>query len=341
MKIWIDSLTPKQLFFYKPLAEYFKSKGHKVYWTSRTYTETTPLIEGLELPVNEVGYWAATKQEKLMEHARRMRSLIPMIDRFKPDLAVSSCSPEMSRIAFGLGIKHYAYTDTPHSYFVMKMAMPLVDKLFIPWIFPKSDFTKHGISPDRIIKYHSLDPFLTNQRQSFSSPHLFNPKKKHIIIRPEETHASYHTIPSDRLVEKIVNKFHNEQIIILVRYMDQYKKMLKFRNSATITMMRHDGKFILENTDVFVGSGGTMTVESALMGVPTISMNTAPNDQEMWLLQNGLVVRPKNIDGIVNAIRHSLTKPKSECKTLADNIQSKWEDPHTHIKKITARGMKK
>ena len=39
------------------------------------------------------------------------------------------------------------------------------------------------------------------------------------------------------------------------------------------------------NTDVFViGSGGTMTAESALLGIPTISYNAIPNIIENYLI---------------------------------------------------------
>ena len=41
--------------------------------------------------------------------------------------------------------------------------------------------------------------------------------------------------------------------------------------------MSYDGKHLLNNTDIFIGSGGTMTAESALMGIPTISYNAVPN----------------------------------------------------------------
>ena len=47
--------------------------------------------------------------------------------------------------------------------------------------------------------------------------------------------------------------------------------------------MSFDGKHLLNNTDVFIGSGGTMTAESALMGIPTISYNAVPNIIEEFL----------------------------------------------------------
>ena len=52
-----------------------------------------------------------------------------------------------------------------------------------------------------------------------------------------------------------------------------------------------DGKKMLLNSDVFVGSGGTMTAESALLGVPTISYNAIPNRIEDYLVSKKIVTR--------------------------------------------------
>jgi Uncharacterized protein conserved in archaea len=58
--------------------------------------------------------------------------------------------------------------------------------------------------------------------------------------------------------------------------------------------MSFDGKYLLNNTDIFIGSGGTMTAESALMGVPTISYNAVPNIVENFLVKKHLVKRETN-----------------------------------------------
>ena len=42
---------------------------------------------------------------------------------------------------------------------------------------------------------------------------------------------------------------------------------MKFGRKAKIVKMSYDGKHLLKNTDVFIGSGGTMTAESALLGI--------------------------------------------------------------------------
>ena len=48
-----------------------------------------------------------------------------------------------------------------------------------------------------------------------------------------------------------------------------------------------DSGQILALCDVFVGSGGTMTSEAALRGVPTVSYNAVPNVEERNLVRRG------------------------------------------------------
>ena len=76
---------------------------------------------------------------------------------------------------------------------------------------------------------------------------------------------------------------------------------------------------ILNNTDIFIGSGGTMTAESALMGVPTISYNAVPNIVEKFLVKKYLVKRETNPSKISNHIKkifelNNQSKPKKSRK---------------------------
>ena len=61
-----------------------------------------------------------------------MKGLMPIIEKFKPDVTASFCSADAARISYGLQIKHVAFCDSPHSEAVMKLTMPLIQKLLIP-----------------------------------------------------------------------------------------------------------------------------------------------------------------------------------------------------------------
>ncbi|HXV50610.1 MAG TPA: DUF354 domain-containing protein, partial [Nitrosopumilaceae archaeon] len=137
MKIWFDILTPKQLLFFEPMIRKLQ-KNNQVLCTSRNYREVVELakIRGTNLVF--IGkHGGADRLDKLNASLLRMNGLLSKIRKFAPHLTVSFCSPEAARISYGLGVKHIAFCDSPHAEAVMRLSIPLVQKLLIPWIIPK------------------------------------------------------------------------------------------------------------------------------------------------------------------------------------------------------------
>ena len=272
MKIWIDILTPKQLLFSEPIIEKLRKK-HDLLCTSRDYDEVSKLAKVRNFDLIFVGkHGGNDKKTKLMASIDRMGKMSRKIEVFSPDLAISYCSPEAARISFGLGIKHIAFCDSPHANAVMRLTLPLIQKLLIPHVIPKNEFSRYGIDKKNIISYKAIDAVVTIKRkinQNESLP-FKNNKRKNILIRIEEEEASY-TSKSSKIIpiiKKIVNHYNNENIVILGRYAKQIQNLQKIvGKKAKIVKMSFDGKHLLNNTDIFIGSGGTMTAESALMGI--------------------------------------------------------------------------
>jgi predicted glycosyltransferase len=150
----------------------------------------------------------------------------------------------------------------------------------------------------------------------------------------EEDQAAYSSKSSKiiPIIKKILSEFNEEDIIILGRYSEQIKKLKSlFGKRAQILKMSYDGKFLLENIDIFIGSGGTMTAEAALFGVPTISYNAVPNIVENFLVRNNLVKRESNPKKIVKIIKKYIGSSNDGVKKRANKISNKMEDP---IKKL-------
>ena len=84
---------------------------------------------------------------------------------------------------------------------------------------------------------------------------------------------------------------------------------------------------MLVNADVFIGSGGTMTAESALLGVPTISYNAVPNFIEKFLVKKKLIRRESNPQRIVKIIKKDIESPDYKFKKIAQNFSNQMEDP--------------
>ena len=339
MKIWIDILTPKQLLFSEPIIEKLRKK-HDLLCTSRDYDEVSKLAKVRNFDLIFVGrHGGNDKKTKLMASIDRMGKMSRKIEVFSPDLAISYCSPEAARISFGLGIKHIAFCDSPHANAVMRLTLPLIQKLLIPHVIPKNEFSRYGIDKKNIISYKAIDAVVTIKRkinQNESLP-FKNNKRKNILIRIEEEEASY-TSKSSKIIpiiKKIVNHYNNENIVILGRYAKQIQNLQKIvGKKAKIVKMSFDGKHLLNNTDIFIGSGGTMTAESALMGIPTISYNAVPNIVEKFLVKKHLVKRETNADRISDYIRETFESTNKINQNRAKKIVRQMEDPIQKLMKV-------
>jgi len=269
---------------------------------------------------------------KLLASLERSKLLTKRIERSDPDLLVSFCSPEASRVAFGLGIPHIAFSDSPHAKAVMKLSLPYATKLLTPWIIPKRDFAEFGIDDRNIIKYRAIDAAVIIKNYKKSKQKKSNAKKI-ILIRPEETEAAYITKKSKtvKIIKKIVEKFPDEQKIVLSRYKDQSNNLKKiFGVDISLLSKPVNGKELLSKVDCFVGSGGTMTAESGLLGIPTISLNAIPNRIEDYLVKKKIIVRSDNPDKISKEIFQSINNAQisSKRKKNAKKLVATFEDPY-------------
>ena len=190
MKIWFDILTPKQYLFFEYFIQKLR-KQHKIVSTSRKYDQVNGIRKfGSINPIIIGKHGGKDSVDKLLASLKRTELLTKKIETNGPDLLISFCSPEASRIAFGLGIPHIAFSDSPHAKAVMKLSLPYVTKLLTPWIIPKKDFKEFGINSRNIIQYRAIDAgvIIKNYRKTRKSK---SNVKKTILIRPEESEAAY------------------------------------------------------------------------------------------------------------------------------------------------------
>ena len=338
MKIWFDVLTPKQLLFFEPMIKRIK-KNHTVLCTSRDYQQVTQLAKIRDLKLKIIGKHGGTKRhDKLNASLHRSKSLSLRIKQFSPDITVSFCSPEAARVSYGLGISHICFSDSPHATAVMRLVVPLVQKLLIPWIIPKKEFTKFGIDSKDIVSYRAIDAAIIAKRKISKNNKTRSKKnvRKIILVRVEEEYASYSTKrrPAIPIIKEILKNFSNEEIVVMGRYSSQVKHLEQvFGKKIRVLNKVVDSKKLLENTDVFIGSGGTMTAESALLGIPTISYNAVPNIIEAYLVKKKLVIRKTNPKQIANSIEKILRSSNLGIKKRSKKMMNSMEDPYLTLVK--------
>lgn len=306
MKVWIDVLTPKQANLFAELHHRLDAKGFKILLTTHEYREVNELLELRGLKSVRIGrHGGAALGEKLVESSKRILGLAKTVEEYEPDVAISFSSPEAARVAFGLKISHYCISDSPHAEAVCRLTIPLSQKLFTPWVVPLWAWKRYGINPRDIVQYHALDPkvWLTDYK---SNPRILDglkldSAKPVIVIRTPEEFAAYLTdrvssapgTAADVIARVLDLDDGSHQIVVLPRYNVQAEKLRK-RFGSRIIVPEHviDAIALMRVSSVFVGGGGTMTAEAALLGVPVISYYPGePTFVERFLVNQGLVDR--------------------------------------------------
>ena len=334
LKIWFDISTPKQVLFFESMVRRLEEK-HTVLCTSRIYREATELAKIRGFHMQYIGrHGGKNIDSKLDASLERMQKLSKKIQKFAPDIAVSSCSPDAARIAFGLGIKHIGFTNTPNDKAAMRLSLSLLTKLLIPSYISKRAFAGRGLSPKNIIQYDAMDEFLIIKNKPIAGklPKIKHRQKKTILFRVYESQASYISYDTDieKMISTLAKKLPGCSIVVIGRYADEIKDLAEKYAGKNVTVLDRvvDSGAILSITDLFIGSGGTMTTEAVLRGIPAISYEAAPNLIEKYLVSKKLLIRAKTPERIVAAASKLLASENRALKRRAQEFLSQMSDPY-------------
>jgi predicted glycosyltransferase len=335
MRVWFDLITPKQVLFFRPIIEELRSSGAQVLATSRRYREVGPLAERAGLELRYVGD-RGTKgpEEQLLAATKRQEEMIPIIKEFRPAVAVSIASAVCARVAFGLGIKHVAVNDSPHSEIAGRLSIPLSYHLLCPWVIPFSAWERFGIQRKQVTTYHALDPAAWLKREPLAGPvPKLSPKKKTITVRVQESDAPYLAKAdmrwTDQVLESLLGVFPDANLVALCRYDFQVEEIRnKFGSRFIVPDEIVSGHDLLALTDLFIGMGGTMNAEAALMGVPTISSFQGSLYTDRYLESVGLLARALTPRALVSRAKRFLSPSfKADFGKKAKRVLDSMEDP--------------
>ncbi|MEM2032752.1 MAG: DUF354 domain-containing protein [Candidatus Caldarchaeum sp.] len=338
--VWLDILTPKQFWFFRKVAKLLTKRGYRVVATSRNYEQLSSFLvnPGFEVfhVVGEFG--GAGLRGKLVKSVERMRGLLDVLEDF--DCAVSSGSPEAARIAYGLSQPHVLASDTPESP-VNRLAAPISKKIATPWIVGKHPWKAYGVRDGDIITYRALDPVAwikdhKPNKQTLDELGLI--PMEYVLVRTPEYKASYLIKSGYQLevfasvVKRTAEMIKPRRLVLLPRYVDE---ILYLKNRvgdvALVVEKPVTDLTLLSSCLIFVGGGGTMTQEAALLGVPCLSIYpSTPPKVISYLVSKGLVERVKKVEQLPSKLERMLKnidKLRDVSEKRAGKLLRRMEDP--------------
>jgi predicted glycosyltransferase len=276
MRIWFDISNSPHVILFHALILDLEHSGHEIIITTRPLANTIDLLEQKGLPFKIIGrHYGKNIIKKIVGFPIRVIQLFRYLKKKKIQFAVGQSSFHLPLVARLLGVPSVYTNDNEHAagniisfYFANQILVPngfrLNYYLNNTWI--KSKMTYYPGVKEGIYLWMKHQELLYKR----SSSHNNNIK---IYIRPEPQTAQYYSGALYFLDDIILQIQHCYSVVILTRNKDQYDH---YSQAAFSYCAVPSKPLTLENITsdctLFIGAGGSMTREFALLGIPTISV---------------------------------------------------------------------
>ncbi len=270
MKIWIDLTNSPHINFFKPFIQKWKNDGHEVILTTRDFSNTIDLIKQNEWTFTEIGGHAGkNKFKKLLYFPKRVFKLYRFLKKTKPNIGISHSSFYSPLAGKFANIPTLYLNDNEHAKGNL-IAFKYANLSILPDCL-KGIAMQNGWNTKYNIEYYPGLKEGIYLSQSISCHKKAATNK--VFIRLEPWNAEYYNGNDSNLDKLILELKDRYSIIILPRSSEQIKhyQNKQFKNLTIVTKPIPLEK-ICQEASLFIGAGGSMTREMAILGIPTISI---------------------------------------------------------------------
>ncbi|NNG21848.1 DUF354 domain-containing protein [Telluria aromaticivorans] len=299
MKIWFDlSNSPHINMFRAMIVEL--QREHEVVVTSRPLSNTGELLRMHKIEHTVVGtHYGRSSLRKLWGFPVRVSQLMQFLKHKRVDVAVSQSSFHSPVVAQLMGIRSVYLNDNEHAAGNVP-AFACADSIMVPEFLSAGSLRRQGARMKKVTHYPGVKEGIYLWDYMHKLPAQRRPgdavTRPRIYIRPEPWTAQYYKGPQNFLDDVIIGLQDRAEVTILPRSPDQYRHYCSpaFARARTLASVM-DIHAIVGACDLFIGAGGTMTRELAVLGVPTISVyQDELLDVDRYLIAEGACVhRPR------------------------------------------------
>ena len=317
MRVLFDLGHPAHVHYFKNLIKLLKKNGNQVLIVAREKDVTHSLLKNYKIPYLSRGKGSKTLSGKLFYLFKANFQLYKYSIVFKPDLFISFASPYAAQIANYFNKPHIAFTDTEHAKLGIASFLPFTDTIITPKTF-KGNLGHNHIKFDGYMEDTYLHPKYFKPNKNILKKLNLSNQEKYVVLRLVSWDASHDIGQKGFRIDTLVNliaEIKNHARIFISAENKIPRIFKKYQLSINPTEI-HD---VLSFAELFIGEGATMASECAIMGTPSIYINSLSagtlEDQEkkgilsMFKSPNGLI--EKSIEILINPKAKKETKQKS------------------------------
>ena len=292
MKIWFDLSNSPHINMFRAMIRDLQ-RSHEVIVTSRPLANTEDLLRIHHIPHTTVGvHYGRSLFGKACGYPIRVAQLVRFLRRRGVEVAVSQSSFHSPVVARLMGIRSVYLNDNEHAAGNVP-AFACADRIMVPEFLTPHSLRRQGARLAKVKSYPGVKEgiYLWQYAQGRPAPaRAHQPRARpRIFIRPEPWTAQYYRGPRNFLDDVIGALQHRASVTVLPRSREQYQHYAgaAFKACRTLSGVT-DIDAIAGDCDLFIGAGGTMTREMAVLGVPTISVyQDALLDVDRYLITEG------------------------------------------------------
>jgi len=300
MKIWFDISNSPHVNMFAGLLSDLKQSGHQPVITCRPLANTVDLLRLENLDFTIVGdHYGKNIARKLFGFPVRVIQLYKHLADSGIDIAISQSSFHSPVTSQLLRVPAIYMNDNEHALGNIP-AFLAAKRILIPEYLSLDKVTRQGGSSKKVRQYpgvkegiylwklaEELD--LVSEEQAKARPSVY--------IRPEPWTAQYYHGSINFLDDVIIALSKSANVTVLPRGNEQgaHYRDDRFKD-ATIVDGALNIHHIARDCDLFIGAGGTMTREMAVLGIPTISVyQDALLDVDQHLLHIGSFIHEPSL----------------------------------------------
>lgn len=321
MRVWFDAPGMRELLFLEGMAER-AGRRHEVLLTVPCGPRALAAAKARGIDARAAGgglRGAGGEPRKALEsRIGRIRSLSREVPRFGPDLAVSLCSPEAARVAYGLGIDHVAFGGgggEGRGSCEPRLTASLAQKMIVPWLEPAAPYLRCGLAAADLVRFRGTIESVTARRKR---PAVRHPGRDvgggaeekrvptgSILVRPPAGGNGWAdpirwAAEAAGAAAEAAGDGEAAAVVLARRGQARALRAALGRRARVVDADgRIDGMLLLARCVALVGQGGSaMVAEAALSGAPAVSYGGRPGAAEKHLGRRGLVARASSAGGV-------------------------------------------
>ncbi len=293
MRIWFDLSNSPHINLFAGLIRELGREGHEAIITCRPLANTIDLLDLHGFRYEVVGeHYGAKLSRKVLGYPVRVLQLCRYLRPLRIDVAVAQSSFHSPVVARLLGVRSIYMNDNEHALGNVPSFLA-ASRIMVPEFLSIANLQRQLARPSKVLRYPGVKEGIylwSLQDRLAQAAAMRRPGRRPVVyVRPEPWTAQYYKGQRNFLDDLLLGTRDHVDITLLPRGKKQAEHYRDQRFSGIrIVDTAMDIADIALDCDMFVGAGGTMTREMAVLGVPTISVYQDDLlDVDMHLLERG------------------------------------------------------